>query len=156
MRAMYDSTNVADIPATARMVAAYANGRYANYDAARTRFRHVPVISIAVNVTGFAHVLDVEAGDATPAQFHSWATSVANRGVRRPTAYVARGMALAVLAAAPRGVVTDLWIADWTGSAHGLVLPFANVVAVQYAAPGHGSPGHYDISAVWDDTWHPG
>jgi hypothetical protein len=151
---MYDSTTIATIPASAPMVAAYANGRYQNYEQARVRFPRIPVVSIAVNTSGFAHVLDIEQGDATPEQFHGWATAVANRGVRRPTAYCSRSTATAVLRSAPPGVVTDLWLADWSGTAHPLSLPRANVVAVQFAAPGHGSPGHYDVSAVFDDSWH--
>lgn len=138
------------------MVAGYANGRYANYPALKARFPHIPVISISVNAHPheLAHVLDVELGDATPAAFHPWATSMANSGVVRPTAYCSLGLAHQVLALAPRGVTVDMWIADWTGHPHRIALAGANVVAVQYASPGHGSPGHYDLSAVWDDTWH--
>jgi hypothetical protein len=140
------------------MVAGYANGRYANYGALRVRFPHVPVVSISVNgnLGELAHVLDVERGDATPSQFYLWATTMANRGVHRPTCYCARSTADAVLSRRPAGVIVDLWVADWTGSAHALVLDGANVVAVQWAAPGYGSPGHYDISSVWDASWHAG
>ena len=158
MRLMYDSTAVSDLPATARMVACYANGRYANYAAAKARFPRIPVVSISVSSGSgdLAHVLDVENGDALPARFQPWAHDMANRGIRRPTAYCSRTAAPLLLRLAPPGVVVDLWVADWTGQPHPLTFPGANVVAVQYAAPGHGSPGHYDVSAVYDDTWHPG
>lgn len=155
MRLMYDSTEPNDIPATATMVAGYANGRYANYDAMKARFPHAHVVSISVRADDtLAHVLDVESGDATPGQFGPWATKVANRGVVRPTAYCSRSSVPLILAHRPRGVTVDLWVADWTGVAHVLGFEGGNVVAVQYASPGHGSGGHYDVSAVWDQTWH--
>lgn len=155
---MFDSVTVSDIPINAQMVAAYANGRYANYPEARERFPFVPVVSISDNgsATDLAHVLDIERGAARASSFPGWARAMANRGVRRPTAYCNRATVPIVLALRPPGVIVDLWVADWTGHPHGLTFTGANVVAVQYAAPGFGSAGHYDVSAVWDNSWHPG
>ena len=157
MRLMFDSTVAGDLPLYADMVACYANGAYANYPAVKARFPRIPVVSISVNASALelAHVLDIENGDALPARFQPWAHAMAARGVRRPTAYCSRSVVPLVLRLAPPGVVVDLWVADWTGHPHPLTFPGANVVAVQYAAVGHGSPGHYDMSAVYDDSWHP-
>jgi hypothetical protein len=156
MRTMYDSVDVQAIPPTATMVAAYANGRWKNYDAMRARFPAAVVVSISVvaDHTQLAHVLDIEVGDAAPSQFYSWARSMANAGVIRPTAYCNRSTVPSVLAGRPRGVIVDLWVADWTGKAHPLTFQGANVVAVQYASPAQVSGGHFDLSAVYDASWH--
>lgn len=159
MRRMYDSVTIADIPSDGQLIGAYANGRYANYDHARIRFPHLPVVAISVTGTlpaQMAHVLDVEGGDARPEEFHEWARQVANRGVLRPTCYCSLSTASAVVQLAPKGVITDFWIAHWTGQSHRPSVPGGQVVACQWAAPGHGSPGHYDISTVFDDSWHTG
>lgn len=158
MRLMFDSTTIADIPRTALMVAAYANGRFANYPQARSLFPGKPVVSISVNGAHhqLAHVLDIEGGDATIRDFLPWATAMANQGVVRPTAYASLGTATKLLELQPLGRIADLWVAHWTGSPHTVALRGANVVAVQFSAPGHGSAGHYDVSAVYDDTWHRG
>jgi hypothetical protein len=155
---MYDSTTANDIPHDAEMAAGYANGLYENYTAVKMRFPNIPVLGISVNgrLDELAHVLDVEHGDCLPGWFQPWARAMANHGVIRPTCYCSRIAASQVLRDAPRGVTVDLWLADWTGVPHRLSEPGANVVAVQYAAPGHGADGHFDVSAVWDDTWHPG
>lgn len=153
-RLMYDSVEVAALP-PGTMFAAYADGRWPNYWAVRSRFPSATVVSIATNPNvGLAHVLDVEPGDARASQFQAWAHRVASAGVRRPTAYLSREAVPGLLGMAPHGVIVDLWVADWTGHEHELAFRGANVVAVQWAAPGHGSPGHYDVSTVWDPTWH--
>ena len=159
MRLMYDSTTATDIPLEAHMAGCYANGNTANFPQVKARFPNKPVVSISVfgsRHDELAHVLDMERGNSTPAQFQGWAHAMANQGVRRPTAYCDRSTVPQVLALRPPGVIVDLWVADWTGIIHNLSFPGANVVAVQYINPGTGSGGHYDISAVWDDTWHPG
>lgn len=158
MRIMCDSVSVGDLPANATMIAAYANGRYANYVTARARFPRAIVLGVSVNAdhAQMAHVLDIERGDASPASFFAWASAMANQGVRRPTAYCSRSTIPSILALRPHpSIVVDVWAADWTGHPHTFTEPGANIVAVQYSAPGHGSAGHYDVSAVWDDTWHP-
>lgn len=157
-RLLYDSVTATDIPLGVEMVAGYSNGRYANYAALKQRFPTIPVLGISVRAdhSHLAHVLDIEQGDASPSQFYGWATSMANAGVHRPTAYISRSAAPGLLAGRPRRVTVDLWVADWTGFPHELSFTGANVVAVQYASPTTRSGGHFDISAVWDDSWHPG
>lgn len=73
-RYMYDSVNPSAIPSNATMVAAYADGLYANVSAMKARFPHATIATIAVSHNSRAHVLDVETGDATPAQAVQWLT----------------------------------------------------------------------------------
>jgi hypothetical protein len=155
---MYDSITVADLPPASVMVAAYANGHYLNYPAARERFPEAVVVSISTTADvsgGLAHVLDIERGDATPDQYEEWARTQRAHGVVRPTAYCSASTARAYFSRPGRRRIADLWVADWTGLPHQLVVRGCRVVAVQYASPGHGSEGHYDVSAVYDDDWHP-
>jgi hypothetical protein len=158
MRSMFDSVTLEAIPLNAPMIGAYANGRYQNFERAQVRWPLATVVAISVVAAGasdLAHVLDVERGDATPAQFGAWADAMRAKRVLRPTAYVALGQAEDLVSANRAQGRLDLWVANWTGLPHQLEVPGANVVAVQYAAPGHGSPGDYDLSVVWDDSWHP-
>jgi hypothetical protein len=158
MRSMFDSDELEAIPINAPMVAAYANGRYQNFERAQVRWPTATVVAISVLGNGpedLAHVLDIEKGAATASEFEAWADAMRAKHVRRPTAYVALSNAEAVVRAVRGAVKPDLWVADWTGAPHRLEVPGANVVAVQYCSPGTGSHGHYDVSAVWDDTWHP-
>lgn len=64
---MYDAVSAARLPAGAPAYAGYVNGLYANIDAVRARFPDAEVVTIAVNTSGKAMYLDVEPGDASPA-----------------------------------------------------------------------------------------
>lgn len=147
MRSMYDSTTAADLPGDAGMVAGYVDGLYRWSDADWGRFPHAVKVRIAVfATTDDGHVLDVEKGNATPAQAPGWVAMRRRAGVD-PTVYCARS-AWATLQAAfstARVAAPHWWVADWTGSPH---LP-AGAVACQWAdsvLTGH----HYDTSEVAD------
>jgi hypothetical protein len=157
VREMFDSVTAEAIPASATMVAGYANGRWANFTAMKARFPRAVVLGISVNAAHgqLAHVLDIENGDATILDFRAWAVAMAHAGVRRPTAYIARSRLSELLAQQPAGIVTDVWVADWSGAPHPVAVSRANVVAVQYASPAQHSGGDYDLSVVYDYTWHP-
>ena len=149
MRTLYDSVTAADIPADAEMVSGYVDGRYRWSPSDWARFPHAVQVRIAVSAsTNDGDVLDVEPGDATPAQCPDWIRMRQAAGLPRPTIYCNRSTMGAVQDAC-RGLSYSLWIAEWTGSAH----PILGAVAVQYASPGTGSGGHYDLSAVYDDSW---
>lgn len=163
MRYMFDSVTMADIPATVNewipppVIACYADGKYRNIEEAWRRFPRCRIITIDVfgnERGGLAQVLDIERGDATPNQFHEWARARANKGVSRPGCYGTIGTCIEVCRLAPFGVVTDCWVANWTGRPNHPVIARGNVVAVQYASPKQGSGGHYDRSIIWDDSWH--
>jgi hypothetical protein len=70
---MFDSINVADIPSTGMdAVAGYVGGNWPTFAALVKRFPHLPALSIAVNSSENARFLDVENGDATPADVPGW------------------------------------------------------------------------------------
>lgn len=152
MRTMYDSVTAHDIPTSAHMVAGYVDGRYKWSAADWSRFPHAMKVKIAVSAsTNNGNVLDCESGDATPAQCPGWIKMRQKAGLARPTIYCNHSTMAAVQHACS-GLHYALWIAEWNGHAHSI----SGAAAVQYADPGHGSGGHYDLSAVYDDSWHPG
>jgi hypothetical protein len=70
---MYDDVNVSLIPADAKYIAAYADGRYQNLAEVKKRFPKARIITI--DVRGSYHngdVLDVEPGDASNADAPAW------------------------------------------------------------------------------------
>lgn len=70
---MFDSVTPADIPMTGMdAVLAYVNGRYNTLAAIRQRYPHLPILTCSVNSSGNAQCLDVENGDATPADVPGW------------------------------------------------------------------------------------
>lgn len=149
-RLMYDSTAPTDIPVTAPMVAGYVDGLYAWSAAGWARFPNSVKVRIAVSpFTNDGHVLDVETGDATPAQAPGWARMRIAAGISRPTLYVNRSNWAAV-ASACAGLPVDFWIATLDGSQ--TVVPPTGVIqpiAVQYANSTLAG-GHFDLSTVVD------
>jgi hypothetical protein len=145
-RTMYDSINATSIPLDAEMVAGYGNGEFTWTAAAWARFPHARHVRIDVTGTDPAGcgVLDVERGDATPAAAGPWI--LARLGHGRAVIYCNLSTLPAVQSAA-RGLDYSLWLADWTGHAHQV----GGAIAVQY----RNTPG-YDLSVVYDDSWHPG
>jgi hypothetical protein len=147
---MYDSITAADIPANAEMVAGYVDGLYRWSDSDWARFPRAVKIRIAVFAsTNDGHVLDVEPGNATPAQARGWILMRQAAGLTRPTIYCSRSDRAAVESACA-GLAYDLWIA-----AYDLIIPtlLPGTVATQYVDPTYGSGGHYDKSLVRDD-WY--
>ena len=70
---MADSVNALSLPVGFDMYAGYVNGRYNNYAQVVQRFPNKPVIGISVSPTAdIGTCLDVETGDATPAQAPNW------------------------------------------------------------------------------------
>lgn len=148
-RTMYDSTNIADIPAHADMVAVYVDGAYRNHDQARQRFPNAKIVTITVNGGSTADVIDCEAGDATPAGAAAWAKRMITQG-RHPTIYCSASPWPTVKAAVRREGIkagqVSWWIAQYDGHAQ---IP-AGAVAKQYLGSPGNSPGHYDVSVVAD------
>jgi hypothetical protein len=144
-RLMYDSVIVSTIPKTATLVAGYIDGHYANVNAMKAAFPHATVVQIAVfSHTDAGHVLDVETGDATPAESVSW-VQMRRRAGADPTVYCNTSVLPQVIAAFKSAGVAQphYWIAHWDNSP---TIP-AGAVAKQYANPtltGH----EYDLSSV--------
>jgi hypothetical protein len=145
---MYDSTSASDIPDTAEMVAGYVDGAFAWSDADWARFPNATKVRIATQPgTDDGDVLDVELGDATPAQAPAWIRMRQAAGIVQPTIYCA-AFAVDQVRQACQGLLFWLWVADWTGQPH----PVSYAAAVQYANSAT-SGGHYDLSIVYADAW---
>jgi nucleoid-associated protein YgaU len=140
-RLMYDAVTAHQVPADATLIAGYVNGRYANMVAMRARFPHALLVGISVSAHADAGtVLDVERGDATPAEAPGWVTMRRHAGVD-PTVYCSASVLAEVVAAFRHAGVAQphYWIAKWDGSS---VIP-PGAVAKQF----HNYPA-YDISSV--------
>lgn len=143
MRTMYDSVNPHGIPGDAKMVAGYVDGLYANTHTLQRLFPNAVVVRIAVSShTNDGHVLDVEQGDATPAEAVHWVTLRRNAGAD-PSVYCSADVWPQVRKAFQDAHVAEphYWIAQWDGKAS---LP-QGAVAKQYM-----NGEHFDTSVVAD------
>jgi hypothetical protein len=139
----------------AAMVAGYDNGLYAWTTAEWNLFPHA--VKVHISITASANtgdVLDVEQGDATPAQAKAWIEMRKRAGLYRPTIYCSRSVIPAVRQATGNLVLGrdyDIWAADYTGQPHQVVAPgtpSALCAATQYI-----NTTGYDASVVYDDGW---
>lgn len=87
---MYDAVNIGNIPQHAQCVAGYVGGHWVTYPTLRKMFPNSHVLSIAVNASEKAHCLDVETGDATPAEAPHWVHQAHLDGIDRPVVYGSR------------------------------------------------------------------
>jgi hypothetical protein len=148
LRLMADSVTAGDIPVGRfPFVAGYVDGAYAWSEANWQLHRTSIEVGIAVSAaTNAGEALDVETGDATPAQAVDWCHMRRLAGVI-PTVYIQYSRWLeAENAFKARNTPEPLWwVADWNNTAD----LFHPSVAHQYANPTL-SGGHYDLSAVAD------
>jgi hypothetical protein len=131
MRTMYDTVTPANIPANAGMVAGYLNGKYAWMPSDWARFPNAVRVGISVRAYyQVGHVLDVETGDATPAESVGWVLARRAAGAD-PSVYCDRSTWPRVRSAfAARNVAEPhYWIATATGRPE---VP-TGAVAAQYA-----------------------
>lgn len=151
-RRMYDAVEWQKIPANAQMVAGYVDGAFAWPHRAWARFpnaRHVRISVIPPGDPALAGVLDVESGAASVSDAAPFIRARHKAG-HRAVIYVQRSL-VADVRHACKGLAFGLWVADWTGEPHRLD-DMRNVVAIQWDG-GVNKP--YDISQVFDATWHP-
>lgn len=145
MRIMFDGIVPGEAPAGAQLYAAYLDGTWADYPAMVARFPGAVHVSIAVS-SGYngGQVLDVENGDATPAESVNWVL-MRRAGGQDPTVYCSMSNWPNVKAAfAGRGVAPPhYWIADYSLGTNPPIP--AGAIALQYA-----DRGGYDISFVAD------
>lgn len=140
---MYDSVNPARIPRDAEMVAGYVNGIYAWKDTDWALFPHAVHVGIAVRASyNGGEVLDVERGDAAPAEAPGWVLMRREAGID-PTIYCSESLWTTVAREFNnQGVVAPhYWIAHYDGSPD---IPIG-AVAKQYS----NTPG-WDVSSVAD------
>lgn len=119
---MFDSTDLGQIPADAACVAGYVGGRWPTAREIPHRFPRARLLTIAVTAAEDAETLDIETGDATPADAAGWFERQRRRGVPRPCLYASASVMAAVVAAIraagiERGAVR-LWSAHYTHSPH--------------------------------------
>jgi hypothetical protein len=150
---MYDSITSSGIPTDARLVAGYADGRFAWTAADWKLFPNAIHVPIAVfSTTNAGLVGDSEPGDMTPAGLVRWVKMRRAAGVD-PTGYCSEGSfnqngvtygwaACRAAFAAAAEPEPHWWVAAYPGG--GAVIP-AGAVAHQYS-----STANYDISVVAD------
>lgn len=147
MRLMYDSTDVAAIPAAARMVAGYIDGRYVTVPQLLARFPNAQVVRITVTGIAGAHVADVENGDLTPEQGAAWAAAEV-RAHRKPSIYCNASTWPAVRAALAQqlaGGSVYFWIADYDNDP---TIP-AGAIAKQYSTNVAANLDTSNVAAYW-------
>lgn len=150
MITMYDSVNSSKIPADAEMASGYIDGQWPSWFAIRDRFKHLSphhTPTIATSPHHDADVLDVENGDATPADVPAWCER--QRKIKPgqiPVVYTSRSMVPAVRAALVAAKVAEpqWWVADWTNVPH--LVPGSH--ATQWTSD---TTAGYDISLVSPD-----
>ena len=142
---VYDSVNVAAIPADAKVILGYVDGSdpeiAGNYAAVVKRFPHAHVVSVTTTGRNPAMMCDCEKYDLSPAMVRTWANNGLYCGPL-PLVYASVSRYSRV-----RSAMTPLqwtwWAADWTGTPH-LV---DRSSATQYADPAT-SGGDYDLSVM--------
>lgn len=159
IRIMFDSTTPDAIPAGAELVATYADGRYAVPEReVRARWPRAALIRTCVTGDhGVGDCLDVETGDATPADTPAWIAARHAAGIEFVTIYANRSTMPAVEEACRKAGVGGWWkwVATLDGSLNvGGFAPFTGPAAVQ--ALGAAAAGvNVDVSFVYEDGWHP-
>lgn len=158
MRTLYDSVDPAQIPASANrkgiLVAGYDDGAYADMAGMEARFPDALHVDIAVRWQDRGHVLDVENGDATPAEAVKWCTQTMRATPNSElTIYCNASTWPQVRQAFQQAGVHECqyWIAEWNGvkdfptdSTGGVEV---RAVAKQYLSLSH---PNIDISCVVD------
>ena len=116
---MYDAVEISAIPDNPEAVAGYVNW---TFDAVVKRFPKAKHLSITGNADLDAMCLDIETGDATPAQAPSWVRRQHARGEKTPWVYVEASRLWEVLNTLSRDDIKRneyrIWVADWTGVPH--------------------------------------
>jgi hypothetical protein len=148
-----DSTDPFAVPLEGlAAVAGYGDGEFAWTSAGWARFAP-PIVPLCIVVSAdhVGDILDVENGDATPADVPRWVRAFRRPGRRRPTIYSARGTWSAIVAALESAGLSaadvDWWAATLDGTAD---VPGA--VAVQ-ARGAKLTGGDYDESVIQDPSW---
>ncbi len=144
---MFDAANAnTALPTTnPAAIAGYVNGAYQTFNALVKRFPKAKALSISVFSGGDARCLDIETGDATPADAPAWVRRQHARGIKRPVVYANTSTMPAVIAALTASGIHRgeylVWTAHYTGVAH--IEPGSD--ATQYKNVEQGA-SNYDVS----------
>ena len=117
---MFDAVEVAQIPNGPVAVAGYVDGVWQTAAELADRFPNAHLLSIATSPAHDADCLDVESGDATPADVPGWYERQRGRGVERPCIYAnASTMQASIVPLVRSGAIARplvrLWSAHWAG-----------------------------------------
>lgn len=138
-----------------KRVAGYDNGRYAWSPEQWALFPGADHVHISVTASAdTGDVLDVETGDATPAQARGWIEMRHAAGLYRPTVYCSKGVVPEVRAATGSlilGKDYDIWVAWYTSATPPPVPP--GLPAAQFAAWQYEATTGYDANRVLDPNW---
>jgi len=147
MRAMYDGVDATAVPAGAAIYAGYVDGNWQSYKPLAAKFPNALHASICVSASDSARILDVESGDATPAQAPGWASRQRSAGNPYPVIYTDGANWAAVQAAfSAQGVAPPLyWVASYVSDPASPPAIPAGALAIQYY-----DYGGYDASLVAD------
>jgi hypothetical protein len=119
---MYDSVDVQQIPRSALAVAGYVGGHWPTFPQLVQLFPQAHRTSIAISASEDADMLDIENGDAVPAQAPAWVKRQHSLGKPRPAVYCSLSVAWQVwlrlkLAGIRRGAVRIV-TAHYNGKPH--------------------------------------
>lgn len=152
---MYDAVDANDVPNDGRfdLLAGYVDGLYRSYVPLQHRFPGFTVVSIDVlNHPGTGQVLDIEKGDATPAEAPAWFDASVRAGIVRPTLYYSTSDHLEIVRLMGSRKF-DNWVASY-----GVSQPRDNngnvIHPTAWQKIDHGPNGeNIDISEVYDPFW---
>jgi hypothetical protein len=115
MRSMFDGVTPDLVPGGAAIYAGYDDGTWQSHDALAAKYPTALHVSICVTASGSARVLDIETGDATPAQAPGWVKRMRAAGNPYPVCYMNASTWPAVKEAfAAQHVAAPLyWVAEY-------------------------------------------
>jgi|SRR5579864_2729410 len=123
MHVLFDSVDLAQIPAGAPAVAGYVDGDWPTFPLLAKGWPNSRRLSIAVSPRQNAEVLDVETGDAVAGDVVRWVNVQRARGATRPCIYASLSTMLLAVHPALRAsrlprTSYRLWVADYTDVPH--------------------------------------
>lgn len=148
-RLCYDSIALANLPPGGTLYAGYDDGAWPDADAIAHAFPGATVIRVTVNpLDNEGDCLDVEKGDATPADAPMWVARRRIAGHIGPLVYCSESLWPQVVHefSAQKVEGPDYWIAGYPGSV-GAGNLYPGSVGHQY---GQGGNGAYDVSIFVD------
>jgi hypothetical protein len=116
---MFDSITLDAIPTDARAVAGYTSGFWPTYPQVVARWPKAKHLSIAVTSSHDADCLDVEPGDASPADAPSWLKrQTGDKPVVYTSVSLAQGLIMVLAKARIKRDAYRLWTAHYTDEPH--------------------------------------
>lgn len=120
---MYDSIHPEVIPHDAQAVAGYVGGKWPTFTTLEKQFPNAHKLSIAVVANEDADCLDIEAGDAVPAEAASWVKRQHKLGKKTPVVYTSTSVAQILVntlakAGLQHGRDYKLWTAHYNFKRH--------------------------------------